>query len=121
MKKVVSDITIEIPFQRTKFFVTVMVSFAFSAIAYAAIYINITKMIGIIMFGTIYFMPTFVAFDLLNSYNADYKIEKLKHPNRHLIFWLNLLLGSTIVGWLVTLTLAYKPGLTQTQRVDYFE
>lgn len=49
----------------------------------------------IIVIGLIYFMPTLVAF-------------KRNHPNRWVIFVLNLCLGATLVAWLICLIWAFR-------------
>lgn len=121
MQRIVSDITIDLPFQKSKFLVMLAVNSTLCAIGLAALQIDFLATTGVVILATVYFMPTCVAFDLLSSYSNDYKIEKLNHPRRHLILWMNLTLGITIIGWIVTMALAFKPGLTHTQRVDYFE
>ena len=121
MQKIVSDITIDLPFQTSKFFVMLAVSVTLSFVGFIALQIEFFTLTGMVILGTIYFVPSYVAFDLLSFYIRDYKIEKLKHPRRNIILVLNLILGLTIIGWIAALALAFKPGLTQTQRVDYFE
>jgi len=66
--------------------------------------------VGFLILFVVYFMPTLVAFDLLSSYQKEYKIEKLLHPKRFFILILNVAFGLTVIGWLALLAFAFKPG-----------
>lgn len=58
--------------------------------------------------GAIYFAPTIIAF-------------RRQHPNRWLIFLLNLLFGATVIGWIAALVWAlnaFQLGLASTPAGD---
>ncbi len=59
----------------------------------------------IIVIGLIYFIPTLVAF-------------KRNHPNRWVIFVLNLCLGATLVAWLICLIWAFRKIHDPTESKD---
>ena len=56
--------------------------------------IAILVLFGVFLSLFIYFLPTYIA-------------SKKRHKNRRAIFWVNLLFGSSGVGWIVSLIWAY--------------
>lgn len=65
-----------------------------------SIEMNGKELISLLLFICIYFIPTVVA----NTY---------EHPNRRAIFYINLFLGWTLLGWAVACIWSMKiPSLT---------
>lgn len=73
-------------------------------------YVEKLSLMGLVLIVLAYFVPSLVGFDLVSGYSNTYNIPKLKHPRRFLILFINLILGLTVVGWLISLYLACKPG-----------
>ncbi len=66
-----------------------------------------------------YFSPSIAAYDLISNYQEKYNAPQIKHPYALLILILNLLLGWTIVAWLILLFFAVKPGNVKIVIVEY--
>lgn len=121
MNRVVSKVEIDFPFQRKSFFLILFCSLLPFALGLAITLIPKIGGTGLILILVSYFMPTLIAFDAISSYQDEYKIERLLHPKRFLIFVLNLVIGVTVLGWVVVLAFAFNPGSVSAERVDYFE
>jgi hypothetical protein len=109
-----------LPFSFGKFLAYLSVAFIVSALSLAALLklpqIGLT---GILFLVVVYFLPSFIAYDVTSSYNETHNIPKLLHPKRGMILILNILLGITGIGWLVALALAISPGAVNVTSVRF--
>jgi len=76
---------------------------------------------GILFLIVVYFLPSFIAYDVCALYNDTYNVPKLLHPKRHLILLLNLFLGLTGIGWLAALAVSISPGAVTVTSIKYIE
>jgi hypothetical protein len=76
---------------------------------------------GILFLLVLYFLPSFIAYDVVAAYNDTHNVPKLLHPKRRFILLLNLLLGVTGIGWLVALALSISPGSVRVNSVKYLK
>lgn len=121
LKKITTEKVINFPFQKVKFyqwlFFSIISALVFFYLANLAVpYISGTSSLCLII---IYLIPTLVAFDLFSLYNDDQNIPQLKNPKRILVLLINILLGFTIVGWMIALYIAFNPGVTRVTIVKY--
>lgn len=128
-EKIIKREWMEIGFQAHFFFISIVVNIFFTILS---IYIinNISKNEGgpiLRLFGIIalvylvflYFYPSVVAFDFIQQYKEK-NIPTLKHPNRWIIFFLNIFLGVTVIVWLFIYVWAHIPGNVMVE-IETFE
>lgn len=90
--------------------ILVFIIFAFPILFWQNLITYILILIG---FGYLYWAPTIICFTAEIDEHAEFKnsskepyeklLEKynIKHPNRKIVFWINLLFGNTIIGWFI--------------------
>ena len=76
---------------------------------------------GILFLIVVYFLPSFIAYDVCALYNDTHNVPKLLHPKRHLILLLNLFSGLTGIGWLAALAFSISPGAVTVTMIKYIE
>ena len=76
------------------------------------------KLMGAIVFLALVFLPSFVAFDVFDRFSDEGFVTVL-HPSRHIIWPLNLLLGWTVLGWVLLLIWSLNLPLVHIERVEY--
>lgn len=121
LNKITTEKFINLPFQKGKF-----IQWLFFSITTAALCFYLTGLSIPIISGTsllfligIYFLPTFVAYDFFSLYNEDQNIPKLKNPKRILVLLINIILGFTVIGWIIALYMSFNPGVTRVMIVEY--
>lgn len=121
LKKITTEKIINLPFQKVKFFQWSLFSIALAVACFYLATLSIPLISGtsILCLAIIYLIPTLVAFDLFSLYNGDQNIPQLKNPKRILVLLINILLGFTIVGWMIALYIAFNPGVTRVTIVKY--
>jgi len=132
-KKTVETEWMQFGFQSKPFFIYFIIHLIFTTISILIIYYLIEgnyyaiegnhflKLFGfmsIIYLIVLYFFPSIVAFDILQNYK-DYNIPSLKHPYRWIIFFTNLLLGWTGIGWLILYFWSFIPGNVLAEIVTF--
>jgi len=101
----------DLPFHRSMFLVYTFAGLLFLIVGLILLY-NFEKLwtMGFVLTLVAYFLPSIVGWDIFSSFKEKYNIIYLKHPKRSLIFFINLFLGLTVVGWLIALFIASRPG-----------
>ena len=132
-KKTVKNEWMQFDFQLKLFIQYFIVNLIFTTISILIIYnliegnthaiegnrfLKLFGLISIIYLIFFYFFPSIVAFDILQNYK-DYNIPSLKHPYRWLIFFTNILLGWTGIGWLILYFWSFKPGNVLAEIVTF--
>jgi hypothetical protein len=118
-KRIESVELLNIKFKKAAFVNYTIISIVFIAISLYLI--ELIPVLGIfkLFLIFIYFLPTGVAFDIFSDYDKEYNVPKLKHPNRIFITLVNLILGWTILGWLISLKMALTPGQVEVRKIDF--
>ena len=127
-EKIINKEWMEFGFQTNFFFVSIVVNIFFTILS---IYIinhisendgaTILRLFGIfalVYLVFLYFYPSVVAFDFIQQYKEK-NIPTLKHPNRWIIFFLNLFLGVTVIVWLFIYVWAHIPGNVMVEIVTF--
>jgi len=114
-----SIVTINIPFQKTKFINYTLVSLVIFIIAYAlgGKFPSIGNF-AVFIIG-VYFLPTAIVYDLTSEYETEFKVPKIHHPRRFSTMLLNVLFGWTFIGWLFSLKMALTPGQLEVTKVEF--
>lgn len=101
----------DIPFHRSLFFVSIGTAILFLFVGLLlSVFSETYGTMGNLLMILAYFIPSILAWDLISAFREKYKIVYLKHPKRIIIILINLFLGLTVVGWLVALFMACRPG-----------
>ena len=132
-KKTVKTEWMQFGFQSKPFFIYFIIHLIFTTISILIIYyliegnyyaiegnrfLKFFGLMSIIYLIVLYFFPSIVAFDLLQNYK-DYNIPTLKHPYRWIIFFTNLLLGWSGIGWLILYFWSFIPGNVLAEIVTF--
>ncbi len=80
--------------------------------------IRLFGILSVIYLIFVYFYPSIVAFDFIQQYKEQ-NIPTLKHPNRWVIFFLNLFLGITGIAWIFVYIWSHKPGSVVVEIVTF--
>jgi len=73
----------------------------------------------ILFYLGVYLLPSIISYDLISYYQDDMDIPQVKHPNAFMITSINLLLGWTIIIWLILLYLSVKPGIVKVKKITF--
>lgn len=122
LEKFEEQINLYLPFRISTFFAYLSCSTIVCAISLLIIFkIPQIGLTGILFLVVLYFLPSFIAYDVLAAYNDTHNVPKLLHPKRQSILLLNLLLGVTGIGWLVALALSISPGSVKVNSIKYLK
>lgn len=116
--------SINIPFQSRVFFTYFAAGFLLCALGVVLLlYVRVPLIQpwGYILILLAYSLPTWIGFDLMQSYEDDFYIPKVDHPHKYMVLMINLFLGWTILGWVAALLIACWPGAIAAEIVTYSE
>ena len=127
-EKIIKKESMELGFQTTYFFASLVVHLILSIISLYVInhiienegtsLIRFFGLLSVIYLIFVYFYPSIVAFDFIQQYKEQ-NIPTLKHPNRWGIFFLNIFLGITGIAWLFLYIWSHKPGSVVVEIVTF--
>jgi len=121
LNKVMTEKIINLPFQKDKFIQWLIFSIIIAPLCFylSQLSIRIISGTSLLLLIGIYFIPTFIAYDFFSLYNEDQNIPQLKNPKRIVVLLINIILGFTVIGWVIALYVAFNPGITRVTIVEY--